>query len=172
VLIVFNLQDMGCDMDTLIVTKEMEFSWQKRAIKHGDDDPYGIGKGQHASKKTFFTDNNTCEWVIKSNCFWSSDRSQNKISGMIGFYQHIATAQQFDLRRIDERSWFDRRLFYITLFFLCFNRSSVRLTSCALAYGRLTGQKMRSSATSSKGIRLGFERLITVENCIMSVFIP
>ena len=106
------LQDMGCDMAALIGHKDNDFSWQKRAQLTMADDRSVMesGKGQHDFKENILLHNNTCEWVIKSKLpLFSLEKSseapsEQKIIGMIGFYQHIENSQPVDLDKNDEHS--------------------------------------------------------------------
>lgn len=106
------LQDMGCDMAALIGHKDNDFSWQKRAKLTMADDRSVMesGKGQHDFKENILLHNNTCEWVIKSKLpLFSLEKSseapsEQKIIGMIGFYQHMENSQPVDLDKNDEHS--------------------------------------------------------------------
>lgn len=106
------LQDMGCDMAALIGHKDNDFSWQKRAQLTMADDRSVMesGKGQHDFKENILLHNNTCEWVIKSKLpLFSLEKSseapsEQKIIGMIGFYQHMENSQPVDLDKNDEHS--------------------------------------------------------------------
>lgn len=86
------LQDMGCDRKALIGRKDNDFAWQKRAqITMADDrSVMESGKGQHDFKENILLHDDTCTWVIKSKLPLLN--SHQKSIGMIGFYQHMASA--------------------------------------------------------------------------------